>query len=147
MCFILFFFLMIRRPPRSTRTDTLFPYTTRFRSAADPDPRHRAELRDRRLWPRHGGGVSGRGVAPSLQGREECSLFRRNWRSLERGTSLSNPLLERQAINLHHPSPFALSLSKGRSFFQRRKMKDGASTRSARTESSEEQTSEQQARI
>src|SRR3546814_510267 len=30
--FILFFFLMIRRPPRSTRTDTLFPYTTLFRS-------------------------------------------------------------------------------------------------------------------
>src|SRR3546814_14499808 len=29
-CFI--FFLMIRRPPRSTRTDTLFPYTTLFRS-------------------------------------------------------------------------------------------------------------------
>src|SRR3546814_15612970 len=31
MC-LLFFFLMIRRPPRSTRTDTLFPYTTLFRS-------------------------------------------------------------------------------------------------------------------
>src|SRR3546814_3575585 len=31
MC-IGFFFLMIRRPPRSTRTDTLFPYTTLFRS-------------------------------------------------------------------------------------------------------------------
>src|SRR3546814_7661839 len=30
MCHI--FFLMIRRPPRSTRTDTLFPYTTLFRS-------------------------------------------------------------------------------------------------------------------
>src|SRR3546814_3264224 len=28
----LFFFLIIRRPPRSTRTDTLFPYTTLFRS-------------------------------------------------------------------------------------------------------------------
>src|SRR3546814_16125635 len=27
-----FFFLTIRRPPRSTRTDTLFPYTTLFRS-------------------------------------------------------------------------------------------------------------------
>src|SRR3546814_12080637 len=26
---------MIRRPPRSTRTDTLFPYTTLFRSAGD----------------------------------------------------------------------------------------------------------------
>src|SRR3546814_17693399 len=31
---LLFFFLMIRRPPRSTRTDTLFPYTTLFRSIA-----------------------------------------------------------------------------------------------------------------
>src|SRR3546814_10544391 len=30
----MFFFLMIRRPPRSTRTDTLFPYTTLFRSLA-----------------------------------------------------------------------------------------------------------------
>src|SRR3546814_7203546 len=29
---VIFFFLMIRRPPRSTRTDTLFPYTTLFRS-------------------------------------------------------------------------------------------------------------------
>src|SRR3546814_8103330 len=32
--FDLFCFLMIRRPPRSTRTDTLFPYTTLFRSDA-----------------------------------------------------------------------------------------------------------------
>src|SRR3546814_19315480 len=31
-CLLHFFFLMIRRPPRSTRTDTLFPYTTLFRS-------------------------------------------------------------------------------------------------------------------
>src|SRR3546814_6466815 len=30
-----FFFLMTRRPPRSTRTDTLFPYTTLFRSGVD----------------------------------------------------------------------------------------------------------------
>src|SRR3546814_8048087 len=30
--YLAFFFLMIRRPPRSTRTDTLFPYTTLFRS-------------------------------------------------------------------------------------------------------------------
>src|SRR3546814_19808182 len=29
---VIIFFLMIRRPPRSTRTDTLFPYTTLFRS-------------------------------------------------------------------------------------------------------------------
>src|SRR3546814_11603327 len=39
-CYVLFlllsfFFLMILRPPRSTRTDTLFPYTTLFRSEGD----------------------------------------------------------------------------------------------------------------
>src|SRR3546814_13515271 len=34
VCSCVVFFLMIRRPPRSTRTDTLFPYTTLFRSAA-----------------------------------------------------------------------------------------------------------------
>src|SRR3546814_6630200 len=33
-CFLIFF-LMIRAPPRSTRTDTLFPYTTLFRSGSD----------------------------------------------------------------------------------------------------------------
>src|SRR3546814_19766210 len=33
LAFRSFLFLMIRRPPRSTRTDTLFPYTTLFRSA------------------------------------------------------------------------------------------------------------------
>src|SRR3546814_5132401 len=44
----MFFFLMIRLPPRSTRTDTLFPYTTLFRSAqallkdSDPDMREMA---------------------------------------------------------------------------------------------------------
>src|SRR3546814_5060678 len=43
MCnFTIYFFLMIRRPPRSTRTDTLFPYTTLVRSgraviAFDPE--------------------------------------------------------------------------------------------------------------
>src|SRR3546814_9681018 len=31
----MFFFFMLRPPPRSTRTDTLFPYTTLFRSLAD----------------------------------------------------------------------------------------------------------------
>src|SRR3546814_6147538 len=32
-CHLCVVFLMIRRPPRSTRTDTLFPYTTLFRSS------------------------------------------------------------------------------------------------------------------
>src|SRR3546814_20413817 len=44
-----FFFLMIRRPPRSTRTDTLFPYTTLFRSVTQ---RAGAEGRDLARAPR-----------------------------------------------------------------------------------------------
>src|SRR3546814_6236713 len=45
---------MIRRPPRSTRTDTLFPYTTLFRSDRDagrggPSPRARGHRRHARL--------------------------------------------------------------------------------------------------
>src|SRR3546814_8248024 len=36
---------MIRRPPRSTRTDTLFPYTTLFRSAGPAAPPPKAGFR------------------------------------------------------------------------------------------------------
>src|SRR3546814_11932732 len=48
----LVFFLMIRRPPRSTRTDTLFPYTTLFRSPdrrepSGATPKDRRRHRDR----------------------------------------------------------------------------------------------------
>src|SRR3546814_8588422 len=48
---------MIRRPPRSTRTDTLFPYTTLFRSCpkTESDRRERQiSLRDDRACPRPG---------------------------------------------------------------------------------------------
>src|SRR3546814_14624346 len=41
----LVFFVMIRRPPRSTRTDTLFPYTTLFRSNPNDDNGGRAPAR------------------------------------------------------------------------------------------------------
>src|SRR3546814_5630583 len=43
LMFAMFFFLMIRRPPRSTRTDTLFPYTTLFRSRYQQQYRRRAQ--------------------------------------------------------------------------------------------------------
>src|SRR3546814_10062695 len=47
-----FFFLMIRRPPRSTLTDTLFPYTTLFRSAAARRSGRRSDrLRQPSPWP------------------------------------------------------------------------------------------------
>src|SRR3546814_8415482 len=46
MCIVrfFFFFLMIRRPPRSTRTDTLFLYTTLFRSFQGEEGQSRAAL-------------------------------------------------------------------------------------------------------
>src|SRR3546814_9896027 len=50
MFIVVFFFLMIRRPPRSTRTDTLFPYTTLFRSTdAAAQRRHQLAHLIRRL--------------------------------------------------------------------------------------------------
>src|SRR3546814_11179537 len=45
ICYKKCFYVMRRRPPRSTRTDTLFPYTTLFRSPAghlSPSSSHRA---------------------------------------------------------------------------------------------------------
>src|SRR3546814_3115815 len=59
---LFFFFLMIRRPPRSTRTDTLFPYTTLFRSAQQtgdkpPALRHRSHLYGKIVQPFGGGGL------------------------------------------------------------------------------------------
>src|SRR3546814_10873549 len=54
--FLLFFFLMIRRPPRSTRTYTLFPYTTLFRSPSRRSrPRRRSARRTRRVHNRQRG--------------------------------------------------------------------------------------------
>src|SRR3546814_15785561 len=47
-----FFFLMIRRPPRSTRTDTLFPYTTLFRSGGGRPAKR--PVRPGLLYRRHG---------------------------------------------------------------------------------------------
>src|SRR3546814_1509451 len=55
---------MIRRPPRSTRTDTLFPYTTLFRSAGPAPQRRRSYLEACR---RHALPDGERGMARSLQ--------------------------------------------------------------------------------
>src|SRR3546814_19434521 len=70
---------MIRRPPRSTRTDTLFPYTTLFRSAARLRPWNR--LSADRAGHRAGGGgkAFGRGQDRGARrgggdGDEQCLL-------------------------------------------------------------------------
>src|SRR3546814_10804653 len=58
MFYIVIFFLMIRRPPRSTRTDTLFPYPTLFRSRLRADPGATQPLRHMGL--RRDGGADSR---------------------------------------------------------------------------------------
>src|SRR3546814_17804685 len=66
LCFLfVFFFLMIRRPPRSTRTDTLFPYTTLCRSPSAPlnDMKLLAGWTPPRL-PLGGGALIERGLQP-----------------------------------------------------------------------------------
>src|SRR3546814_12041192 len=59
-------FLMIRLPPRSTRTDTLFPYTTLFRSGLDDEAL--ALRRGHGLEARNLGGKAGRAGAE----RQQC---------------------------------------------------------------------------
>src|SRR2546426_1755814 len=68
LCMYLFFFLMIRRPPRST----LFPYTTLFRSWRNLLEMQRRGL-DRTLRRRHGGS---RGVRFRELRREESQRLR-----------------------------------------------------------------------
>src|SRR2546426_8154226 len=65
---LMFFFLMIRRPPRST----LFPYTTLFRSPARPPRRCGRRRRRRRcpaLRPRGGRPPAGRADSPAPRDR------------------------------------------------------------------------------
>src|SRR3546814_1040534 len=69
---LLFFFLMIRRPPRSTLTDTLFPYTTLFRSHRLPQV-HLLPAR-----PRAAHGLRLR--ADSARGRLRVDRLHRRWR-------------------------------------------------------------------
>src|SRR3546814_8695631 len=64
-CIFIFFFLMIRRPPRSTRTDTLFPYTTLFRSTV-------------RALKMHGG------VAKDALGNEDVEALKKGCANLAR---------------------------------------------------------------
>src|SRR3546814_13811110 len=88
MVFVLFcmFFVMMRRPPRSTRTDTLFLYTTLFRSVR----RHGARARSRQ--PRHagrnrpGGGQQGR----SAERGAAAIRHRRRGRSEEHTSELQS---------------------------------------------------------
>src|SRR3546814_10067811 len=68
------FFLIIRRPPRSTRTDTLFPYTTLFRSIEVSFPRRRHDISCGSFGGRPGSGVRGAGNISNRRARLASQL-------------------------------------------------------------------------
>src|SRR3546814_2560445 len=73
---LIFFFLMIRRPPRSTRTDTLFPYTTLFRSrwsTSSACPRRPSTSTVAPPWNRSGGSPAGLNAPASRRSEEHTS--------------------------------------------------------------------------
>src|SRR3546814_19335116 len=109
---------MIRRPPRSTRTDTLFPYTTLFRSGGlrlgsqylqqvlldkhDPDLRYRCSLRwsTRRIWLDRKSVVSGKRVSVrvDLGGRRII----KQKTTIKRITETSNSTTDTRLSNLNN---------------------------------------------
>src|SRR3546814_2921843 len=70
---------MIRRPPRSTRTDTLFPYTTLFRSRNCTSPRSLPNMAARCLIPRssHAASASRRSSVRSEEHTSELQSLMR----------------------------------------------------------------------
>src|SRR3546814_12482621 len=105
---------MIRRPPRSTRTDTLFPYTTLFRAGRDAaadiaarlERRVLTDLRDRDLG-QHGAVGEGR-AAHVMEDRlhlvaEADGAVRHHALALGRADGGA-------PIGLSRPSPFALAV-------------------------------------
>src|SRR3546814_14750013 len=73
------FFLMIQPPPRSTRTDTLFPYTTLFRSRISPVQALGSE----------------RGAVRAVRAHPRCDLARRRRRRTD--ADVQEPVLHAAA--------------------------------------------------
>src|SRR3546814_18801828 len=92
---------MIRRPPRSTRTDTLFPYTTLFRS-------RRARRIERRIGPAvcHPDGACRTAIADIVEQRRAHEQHGRERQSLDRTEARAKPAIEaadeRRAAALPH---------------------------------------------
>src|SRR3546814_1476851 len=69
---------MIRRPPRSTRTDTLFPYTTLFRSRGHGMPSQPLAIDEQRA--RAGGGAGPTALRIPKRRGDGCCIRGRVWR-------------------------------------------------------------------
>src|SRR3546814_3637924 len=92
---LLFFFLMIRRPPRSTRTDTVFPYTTLFRSlhgAAGSGKTHLAHI-----W---GARSNARLIAPADLAKDAVDALARQPLVLDDADAGADPVALFHLVNL-----------------------------------------------
>src|SRR3546814_3163433 len=91
---------MIRRPPRSTRTDTLFPYTTLFRSTASQKTRPSPRPRRRRLRPRATTWLCIPGCGGSPAPSAELSGSRR-FSGCSSGVATADPWIEVRVGDVH----------------------------------------------
>src|SRR3546814_11820669 len=98
--YVIFCFLMIRPPPRSTRTDTLFPYTTLFRSGDDP-----TRIGERFDEERAGVLVNGGGEGGGIVGVDEAAFPAHLAKALAK-------LVDRAAIELVRGHDIAARLHK-----------------------------------
>src|SRR3546814_1415344 len=93
---------MIRRPPRSTRTDTLFPYTTLFRSRgpgeADADHRKQQPVRVADEQEREQAGSTEREVDHVAHAQAELSHQQRDHRSEEHTSELQSLMRTSYAV-------------------------------------------------
>src|SRR3546814_1257307 len=90
--FSCFFFLMIRRPPRSTRTDTLFPYTTLFRSLHHPHRVLAAEHRPLGVHRLHPAPTLQRDLLDGVAGGEDAGIVDQNVQSAVRSEEHTSEL-------------------------------------------------------
>src|SRR3546814_5180963 len=106
MSFVSFFFLMIRLPPRSTRTDTLFPYTTLFRSdhvaqLRHLEIRHRSPLATQTV---RSLGVDHRAAVDGVRIRLENIHRQVDFRHKDRMRPIADDCIDRQARSEEHTS-------------------------------------------
>src|SRR3546814_19461313 len=93
---------MIRRPPRSTRTDTLFPYTTLFRSQEEDLQGQEPHASGQRLAPR----ASLAQPLPAVRRHQGAPRRLRQLRLVRRPPSNRRPLIFGASAALLLPFPF-----------------------------------------
>src|SRR3546814_6734338 len=87
---------MIRRPPRSTRTDTLFPYTTLFRSQQSVPSQHASKQAEQAVWAGANTGVGAEEIARSA--RLSAATVYRSIRSEEHTSVLQSLMRNSYAV-------------------------------------------------